>query len=195
MSVLAVAYRCLCNHILANTFRSAYEVLAACECAFLLIVVLGNSACSSKRNVVVGNAAESVEVGALAWLNEALAVVQPFCYCAVIGKAYLETLARYAVALDLQLALLGNSWQLTVLLLYECRVGYRHAAGVGVGVELELLLYYSVSALGPWAVVLHAKAECDDVFAVVLHLCSIRNAYVADFARSAVGQLQVAMLY
>ena len=80
MSVLAIAYRRLCNHILAHTFWSAYESLAACECAFLLVVVLGNSAWGSKRDVVVGDAAESVEVGALARLNEALAVVLPFGY-------------------------------------------------------------------------------------------------------------------
>ena len=124
MSVLAVAYRCLGNHILANTLRSADEILAAGESTFLLVVILGNTTCSTKRNVVVGNAAESVEVGARARLNEALAVVQPFGDCAVLGKANLEAFARYAVALYLELALLDNSRQLIVLLLNECRVGY-----------------------------------------------------------------------
>ena len=64
MGVLAVRYGSLNDHVFALLLRSLYECLLTRERTLLLVLVLGYTARCAERDVVVGDAAEAVEVGA-----------------------------------------------------------------------------------------------------------------------------------
>ena len=63
MSVLAVRHGSLNDHVVAMLLRSLHERLLTRERALLLVLVLGYATRCAERDVVVGDAAETVEVG------------------------------------------------------------------------------------------------------------------------------------
>ena len=118
VSVLAVRHGSLNDHVVALLLRSLYERLLTSERALLLVLVLSYATRCAERDVVVGDAAEAVEVGDL------LAIECPFGDGAVSVELDAEVLALNAVALHLQFALLADCRQSDVVLLHVCRVGY-----------------------------------------------------------------------
>ena len=148
MSILTVGNGSFHNHVLALLLRSLHHHLLAGECTLFLILVLGNTTCSTQVHVVVGDAAETVEVRTSVRLNELSIAISPVGEGSILCECDAEILAGDGVILHLQLALLLDSWQLAMVFLHEGRVGNRCATCI-LCRKLELLLSHHITLLAP----------------------------------------------
>ena len=148
MSILTVGNGSFHNHVLALLLRSLHHHLLAGECTLFLILVLGNTTCSTQVHVIVGNAAETVEVRTCVRLNELSIAISPVGEGSILCECDAEVVAGDGVILHLQLALLLDSWQFAMVFLHEGRVGYRCACYI-LCRKLELLLSHLITLLAP----------------------------------------------
>ncbi len=169
MSVVASRHDGLCHNVLAGLLGCGGELMLSANGSFFLVLVLGHAAGGSEAYVVVGNAAECIEVGSCSWHYKLRAAVGPLLYGAVGIEFKREVGAGYGVALHFKFACGGYRCELCVAVLYECGVGHRCACGVAVGREGKLLFCHDISLFGPYGCLLHGQAECYDVFVACLN--------------------------
>ena len=148
MCILTIGDGSLYNHVLALLLRSLHHHLLTGECTFFLVLVFGNTTCSTQVHVVVSDAAEAVEVRTCIRLNELSIAISPVGKGSILCECDAEILAGDGVILHLQLALLLDSWQLAMIFLHEGWVGYRCATCIFCR-ELELLLSHLITLLAP----------------------------------------------